>query len=200
MITTIIFDFGGVLIDWNPRNLYRRFFDSAEEMEHFLAEIGFADWNLQQDKGRPFAEGVAELAERFPQHAQLIRAYQDHWEESIGKPIAGSIEIIQKVKMRGYSVYGLSNWSTETFPRTRAKHDFFDLLDGYLISGEVQLVKPDPAIFRTMLDRIRCMPEECLFIDDAEANIDTARRLGFLAILFQSPAQLEHELQHHGIL
>lgn len=199
-ITAVIFDFGGVLIEWDPRNLYRRYFDDAESMERFLEEIDFMEWNLLQDKGRPFAEGVADLTARFPQHADLIRAYHEHWEESIGKPITPVIEILKRVKAAGWPVYGLSNWSMETFPITREKHHFFDLLDDYLLSGEVKLVKPDPAIFQRMLEKIGRKPEECVFIDDNPANVVAARALNIVTIQYRSPEQLERELQGLGIL
>jgi 2-haloacid dehalogenase len=190
-ITTLIFDFGGVLIEWDPRNLYRRYFDAPQAMEQFLAEVDFMGWNAHQDKGRSFVEGVAELTARFPQYAPLIHAYHEHWEESIGEPITATINIVKRLKQAGWPVYGLSNWSTETFPIVRQKHDFFDLLDGYLISGEVKLVKPDPAIFQVMLDKIGRTAQECLFIDDSLPNIETARRLGFACIHYQSPILLE---------
>ena len=199
-ITAVIFDFGGVLIEWDPRNLYRRYFDDAESMEQFLTEIDFMEWNLLQDKGRPFAEGVAELSARFPHRTQLIHAYHEHWEESIGQPIAPVIGILQRIKQAGWPVYGLSNWSMETFPIIRRKHNFFDLLDDYLLSGQVNLVKPDPAIFQQMLDKIGRKPAECVFIDDNPANVQASRALGILTIHYQSPEQLETELQQLGIL
>jgi len=199
-ITAVIFDFGGVLIEWDPRNLYRRYFDDAESMEHFLEEIDFMEWNALQDKGRPFAEGVADLTAQFPQHADLIRAYHEHWEESIGEPITPVIEILKRVKAAGWPVYGLSNWSMETFPIIRKQHTFFNLLDGYLLSGEVKLVKPDPAIFQRMLEKIGRKPEECVFIDDNPANVVAARALNIVTIQYRSPEQLERELQQLGIL
>jgi len=199
-ITAVIFDFGGVLIEWDPRNLYRRYFDDAESMEHFLEEIDFMEWNALQDKGRPFAEGVADLTAQFPQYADLIRAYHEHWEESIGEPITPVIEILKRVKAAGWPVYGLSNWSMETFPIIRKQHTFFNLLDGYLLSGEVKLVKPDLAIFQRMLDKIGRKPEECVFIDDNPANVAAARALNIVTIQYRSPEQLERELQQLGIL
>ncbi len=199
-ITAVIFDFGGVLIEWDPRNLYRRYFDDPETMEQFLEEVDFMGWNLLQDKGRPFAEGVAELSAKFPHREELIRAYHEHWEDSIGEPIWPVIEILKRVKAAGWPVYGLSNWSMETFPIARQRHHFFDLLDDYLLSGEVRLVKPDPAIFEHMLDKIGRKPEECIFIDDNPANVQASRALGIVTIHYQSPEQLEQELQHLGIL
>lgn len=199
-ITAIIFDFGGVLIEWDPRNLYRRYFDDPDAMEEFLEEVDFMEWNAHQDRGRPFAEGVAELSARFPHHALLIRAYHEHWEESIGEPILPVIELLKRVKAAGWPVYGLSNWSMETFPITRRRHAFFDLLDDYLLSGEVNLVKPDPAIFQIMLAKIGRAPAECVFIDDNPANVAASRALGIVTIQYQSPEQLEAELRYLGVL
>ena len=194
-ITTIIFDFGGVLLDWNPYHLYRRFFANKTEIEKFLAEINFPEWNKQQDKGRPFAQGVAELSSEFPEYSHLIRAYRENWEESIVGPINGSVTLLKCLKAAGYSVYGLSNWSAETFPIAFNKYEFFNLFDGIIISGEVKIVKPDPAIFELMLRKIGRSPQECLLIDDSGTNIIAAQQLGFVTVHFQSPEQLEGELR-----
>ncbi len=169
-------------------------------MEQFLSEIHFSEWNARLDKGLPFKQGVAELSAQFPQHAQLIRAFHEQWADATGGPIAGTIEILRKLKRAGWPVYGLSNWSAETFPITRAQYDFFDLLDGIVISGDVKLIKPDPAIFQTLLNKIGRRAEECVFIDDHLPNVKTAQALGFIAIQFQSPGQLERELHQLGIL
>lgn len=200
IINTVIFDFGGVLIDWNPRHLYRRFFHAPAAMEAFLKEIDFPAWNVQQDCGRSFSVGVRELSARFPQYAGLIRAYHEHWEESLSGPIEGSLEILRRIKKAGYAVFGLSNWSMETFPRTLVKYGFFNLLDDYMISGEVGTAKPDPLIFRMALTRFHKQARECLFIDDSPANIASAASLGFSCIHFQSPPQLAAELERLEIL
>ncbi|HJQ13197.1 MAG TPA: HAD family phosphatase [Anaerolineales bacterium] len=200
-IKAIIFDFGNVLLEWNPRNVYQRFFpDDPEGMERFLQEVNFMEWNLLQDKGRPFAEGVATLSKEFPHYAHLIQAFQDHWVESLGESIEGTVEIMKELKLAGYPLYGLSNWSAETFPYARQKHDFFDLLDDMVISGEVGHVKPQPEIFKILLDRIGKTPEECLFIDDASANIEQAQKMGFATVHFQSPEQLRNALHTLEIL
>ncbi len=200
-IQVIVFDFGGVLLDWNPRNLYRRYFDDPRRMEEFLAEIHFSEWNHEQDKGRPFAVGVAELSRRFPQHAQLIRLYHERWEDSVSGLIPGSVEIVRRLKAAGRRLYGLSNWSAETFPIAQRKYgQVFDLLDGYVISGQVGLAKPDPAIFRYLAEKVRCQPGECLFIDDHQPNIDAARGVGYQAILFRSAEQLGDELRMMGLM
>jgi 2-haloacid dehalogenase len=200
-IKTIVFDFGNVLLEWNPRYVYQRYFpDDPQGMERFLEEVNFMDWNLQQDKGRPFAEGVAALSGKFPQYARLIQTYHDNWTDSLGRAYEGTVAIMKQLKQAGYPLYGLSNWSAETFPRAREKYDFFDLLDDFVISGDVGHVKPDPEIFRILLSKIGRPAQECLFIDDALANIDQAQKMGFATIHFQSSEQLAQSLRELGIL
>lgn len=200
-IQAIIFDFGNVLLEWNPRHVYRRYFPNDEAaMEEFLHEVNFMEWNAQLDKGRSFAEGVAELSRQFPHYAELIQAYHDNWKDSIGNHLEGTVEIMKRLKQAGYSLYGLSNWSAETFPLMRDKFDFFDLLDDIVISGEVGMIKPQPEIFEHMLERIGAPASACLFIDDAPANVEQAKKLGITAIQFHSPQQLEAELHELGVL
>ncbi|MGZ9226596.1 MAG: HAD family hydrolase [Anaerolineales bacterium] len=199
-IQAVIFDFGNVLLEWNPRHVYRRYFQNEDAMEQFLAEVNFMDWNAQQDKGRTFAQGVAELSRQFPHYSELIQAYHDNWEDSIGEFFAGTVEIMKRLKAKGYSLYGLSNWSAETFPLAREKYDFFNLLDDIVISGEVGMIKPDPEIFEHLLQRISRKADECLFIDDAPANVEQAQKMGFTTIQFQSPEQLEDELRKRHVL
>lgn len=195
-INAIVFDYGNVLLEWNPRYVYQRYFpNDPEGMERFLREVNFADWNLQQDKGRPFKEGIAVLSREFPHYSHLIQAYHDLWIDSVGGAIAGTVEIVKRLKEAGYPIYGLSNWSAETFPFAREKHDFFDLFDDMVISGEVGFIKPEPEIFQILLDKIGKPANQCLFIDDAQVNIQQAQRLGFVAIHFQSPQQLESSLR-----
>jgi 2-haloacid dehalogenase len=200
-IKAIIFDYGNVLLEWNPRLVYQRYFpDDPDGMERFFEEVNFADWNLQQDKGRPFKEGVAILSREFPHYSHLIQAYHDLWIHSVGEPIAGTIEIVKRLKKAGYPLYGLSNWSAETFPLARRKHDFFDLFDDMVISGEVGQIKPEPEIFQILLGKIKKPANECLFIDDAMPNIQQAQSMGFATIRFHSPEQLEAALRDFHIL
>ena len=199
--TAIIFDFGGVLLEWNPRHLYRRFFpDQPQDLENFLSEINFAEWNAQQDKGRPFAQAVIELSAQFPQHGDLIKAYHEYWEESIVGPIMGTVQLVTRLKEKGYNLYGLSNWSAETYPLVKKKYDFFDLFDDIVLSGEVGLIKPDPEIFKLTLKKIGRPASECLLIDDSLPNIEQANKMGFVTIHFQSPAQLENELKQLSLI
>ena len=197
----VVFDFGGVLLDWNPRHLYRKLFDGDEAaMESFLTEVGFSEWNHEQDKGRPFSEGIAVLSDQYPQHAALIAAFGERWEESIDGPITGSVEILEVLKQKDFPLFGLSNWSAETFHRIRPRYDFLYWFDGIVLSGEVGLAKPDPAIYRILLEQVDEPVDECLFIDDSEANVVAARELGFMTIHFASPQQLRMELSSRGLL
>lgn len=200
-IRAIIFDFGGVLLKWDPKNLYQRYFpDDPESMERFFKEVDFAGWNAHQDRGRPFREGVADLSAQFPHYSYLIQAYHNHWIESITGEFNGTVEILKQLKHKGYPLYGLSNWSTETFPLAREKYQFFNLLDGIVLSGEVRHNKPEPEIYHIMLEKIGKPAQECLFIDDALPNINQANTMGFKTIRFTSPEQLEKELTQMGLL
>ena len=198
-IETIIFDYGNVLIEWEPRYVYNRYFpDDPEGMERFFKEVDFMGWNAHQDKGRSFKDGVADLSAQFPHHSHLIQAYHDHWKDSIGVAYTDTVEIMKQLKAKGYPLYGLSNWSAETFPYAQEKFDFFHLLDDMVISGAVGHVKPEPEIFQIMLDKIGRPAQECLFIDDSLANIHQAQKMGFQTIRFESPEQLKatlHELE-----
>lgn len=199
--TAVVFDFGGVLIHWDPFLLYGPHFNNDRAaMQRFLDEIGFAEWNALQDAGRPFAEGIAELSARFPQHAALIRAYHERFEETLSGPIQGSVEILRALKQQGRTLYGLSNWSAETFERVRHNFPFLDLLETIVLSGEARVNKPDPRIFQVLLDRTGRQAGDCLLIDDSPANVAAAAVLGFQTVRFESPQQLKDALVRRGLL
>jgi 2-haloacid dehalogenase len=198
-ITTIIFDFGNVFVNWDARNLYKRFFPTLEAVDSFLEEIHFAEWNAHQDAGRPFKEGVAELSKQFPQYAELIQAYDTHWIESITETLHETIQIARNLKQSGWLLYMLSNFSVEKFVLMKEQHDFLEIFDDIIISGEHKEIKPAPAIFEIALRRINRNAGECLFIDDSLANITTARKMGFITIRYQSPAQLKRDLYQLSI-
>lgn len=200
-IKAIIFDFGGVLLQWDPWSLYRRHFpDETDNVERFFKEADFTGWNAQQDRGRPFKEGVAVLSAQFPQYSHLIQAYHDHWIESIVGELDGTVEILKQLKQKGYSLHGLSNWSAETYPIAREKYPFFDLLDTVVLSGEVGYNKPESEIYQIMLEKIDKPANECLFIDDSLPNIQQAQKLGIQTIHFESPEQLKTALQELDVL
>jgi 2-haloacid dehalogenase len=190
-----------VLVDWNPRHLYRKLFPGDEAaMEQFLVEIGFTEWNVLQDLGRPFAAAVAELSARFPHRADLIRAYDERWEESISGPIPESVALLGELRRAGHALHGLSNWSAEKFPLARGRYAFFGHFESIVISGEVRLAKPDPRIFELLLERLGRRAAECVFVDDSASNIDAARALGFDAIRFQDAARLRADFRARGLV
>jgi 2-haloacid dehalogenase len=196
-----IFDFGGVLVDWNPRHLYRKLFgEDRAGMEQFLAEVCSDDWNLRQDAGRSFAEAVAELVARHPGQADLIRAYHERWAEMVAGAIDGSVAILRELKDARHRLYGLTNWSHETFPLARTRFGFFDWFDGIVVSGEEKLIKPDPRLYVRLLERYGVDPASAVFIDDNRRNVEAANALGIGGIVFQSPPQLRDELVRRGLL
>jgi 2-haloacid dehalogenase len=199
--TTIVFDFGGVIMDWSPYYLYRQFFnDDPVAVDRFLQEIGFAGWNQEFDRGHPFMEGVAELSRRFPAYQELIQAFDYKWEETLAGAIEPTVNILWELKTAGYPLYGLSNWSAEKFAIVRSKYEFFNWFVSIILSGEVKLLKPDRQIFELLLNKIGRPANECLFIDDSIHNITAAKELGFSTILFKSPEQLKNELCQRGLI
>lgn len=196
----IIFDFGGVLMDWNVRYLFDQLLPDRAETERVLAEIGFNEWNLEMDRGRSFAESVRELSGKFPQYAHLIRAFDERWEETQRGPLHATVEILQALAGRGYALYGLTNWSAEKYALTSRKYPLFELFDAVVVSGEVKLIKPDPRIYALLLEKIGRPAVECLFIDDSAVNVEAARQLGFQTIHFKSARQLSQELSRRNLL
>lgn len=191
----IVFDFGGVLVDWNPHHLYDKYFGSREKAEWFLNNICLYSWNLQMDGGKPFAEGVAELQAEHPEWSEAIAIYHTRWIEMMNGEIEGMASVIRRLKMAGYGVYGLTNWSAETFPMIRDTYPVFQEFDGIVVSGEEHLLKPDAAIYKCLLERYDLQAEESLFVDDNADNVVGARNVGMKAIQFTSAVELERELK-----
>lgn len=191
----IVFDFGGVLVDWNPHHLYDKYFGSREKAEWFLNNICLYSWNLQMDGGKPFAEGVAELQAEHPEWSEAIAIYHTRWIEMMNGEIEGMASVIRRLKMAGYGVYGLTNWSAETFPMIRDTYPVFQEFDGIVVSGEEHLLKPDAAIYKCLLERYALQAEESLFVDDNADNVAGARNVGMKAIQFTSVEELERELK-----
>jgi 2-haloacid dehalogenase len=198
-IKTVVFDIGGVLIDWNPRHLFRKVFENGEEMEWFLANICTYEWNLQQDGGKLFSVATAELQEKYPEYSDKIALYYGRWEEMLDGEIKGTVEIFRRLKSAGMPLYALSNWSHEAFPVAYGKYDFMKEFDGLVVSGYEKLLKPDHAIYRVLIQRYGVNPEEAVYIDDNKPNADAAAELGFNAIHFSSPEQLKTELRSLGL-
>jgi 2-haloacid dehalogenase len=200
MIDAVVFDLGGVLMEWEPRRLYRTLFDGDEEaMEHFLATVCTPAWNDELDRGLPFATGVSRLTARHPDEAARIDAYRSRWEEMLGPPIDDVVAVVGELKRSGIPVYALSNWSAETFPVARRRFDFLDWFDGIVISGDVGVTKPDPRIFAELCVRFGLQPDHVVFVDDRVDNVDAARRYGLVAVLFTSAGELRAELSALGL-
>lgn len=200
-INTIIFDLGAVLIDWNPRHLYRKIFSSEEEMETFLREVCTSDWNEAQDEGRTLAAGTDLLVNNFPHHEENIRAFYGRWQEMLGGEIEGTKNILQQLKESGqYKLYALTNWSDETFPIAQAMYDSLHWFDGVVVSGREKIRKPAAAFYQLLLNRYQVTADHALFIDDNERNVIAAREFGIDSILFKNPHQLKIELENRSII
>ncbi len=198
--SVVVFDLGGVLIDWNPRHLYRKLIADEQAMEHFLATVCTQAWNERQDAGRSFAEAAALLRAQHPHHAELIDAYGARFDEMMKGPIAGSVLILETLHRRGVPLFALSNWSRETFPLAQRRFEFLRLFRGMVISGEVGMVKPDPRIFEHLLERFAIAAGDAVYIDDNPRNAAAAGALGLHGIHFTEPEKLRRELEDLRLL
>ena len=187
-IRNVIFDFGGVLLDWNPRYLYRSYFNDDALMEHFLANVCTFEWNADNDRGVPMAENVSRLQVQFPEYAEPIAMFKERWSEMLHGEIAEGVALLREIKRRGYRLYGLTNWEAETIGVAYDRYDFFTLFDGIVVSGEEHVIKPEPEIYHRLLRRYDLRADECLFIDDNPQNTEAARALGIASVLFDDPA------------
>lgn len=200
-IETVIFDLGGVLVDWNPKYLYRKIFDDEATVEYFLKEVCTSDWNEQQDAGRPLAEATRILVDKHPDYETEIRAYYGRWEEMLGGAIHETVDILKQIHaQQKHRLYALTNWSHETFPIAIERYDFLQLFEGILVSGQEKLKKPDPRIYQLIMDRYKIKPEGAIFIDDNTKNVAAAKAQGIEAIHFKSPGQLRSALTEKKIL
>lgn len=201
-IDTVLFDLGGVLIDWDPRRLYRKLFvDDPAEMERFLTEICSPLWNHRLDAGRRFDDAIAELVAKHPDQAALITAYRDRWAEMLGGDIGPSVALLQRLREGGrVRLCALTNWSAETFPIAREKYPFLGWFDQIVVSGEEGLAKPDPRLFERSIVKLGLVPETTLFIDDNEANIRQGREFGFHCHHYRDPARLAAQITAFGLL
>jgi 2-haloacid dehalogenase len=197
----VVFDLGGVLIDWNPRHLYRKLFDGNDTaMEQFLATVCTQSWNERQDAGRSFADGCASLKILYPSEAELIDAWVERYDEMIAGPISGTVDILMDLQIRDVPLYALSNWSTETFPIAVKRFEFLKWFRGILVSGEARLLKPDPRLFRLFLKTFAIDPLHSVYIDDQRENVEVAKSFGMHGILFTDPHALRNELQKIGLI
>jgi 2-haloacid dehalogenase len=191
---SVVFDLGGVLLDWNPRHLYRRLIDDEAEMDRFLGEVCTLEWHAAHDRGVPMAESCAALAAARPEYAELINAWGKRSEEMIAGPIGGSVAILEELLQKGVRCYALTNMERETYPLRRQRFPFMGWFAGTVVSSHEGVAKPDPEIFRRLLDRFGLVPERTIMIDDSPPNIDTAVSLGMTGLRFTSPTALRAAL------
>jgi 2-haloacid dehalogenase len=197
--TAVVFDVGNVLLRWDPRNLYRKVFEDERRMEWFLANVCTSEWNLEQDRGRSWEEAVALLLDRHPEHEIPIRAFHDRWHETVSGAIEENVAVLERMRAAGVPTYCITNFSGPKFREAQKRFPFLASFDGAIVSGEECLLKPDPAIYRLLLDRYRLDAEDCIFIDDSVANVEGARAVGMHAIHYREPMDLMAELERYGL-
>ena len=200
-IDTIIFDLGGVLIDWNPEYVYLEIFNGDQEkVDWFLNTICTSDWNVEQDAGRTFHDATEFLINKYPEYEEWIRIYYDRWEDMLGGPIPETVVLLNKLKKANtHRLYALTNWSEEAFPVARQRYDFLSHFEGIVVSGEEKTRKPFPKIYEIILERYQIEPQKSIFIDDNFDNVMAAQKIGINSIQFKSTKQLEQELLKLGV-
>jgi 2-haloacid dehalogenase len=199
-IEAVVFDVGGVLLDWDPRHLYRKLFEDEDAMNRFLAEVCTLEWHAAHDRGVPVERSCARLAARHPDHAELIWAWGRRSEEMIAGPIEGTVEILRALKDAGIRCYALTNMEAETYPRRLERFAFLRWFDGSVVSAYEGTAKPDPEIFRRLLDRFGLTPAATVMIDDSPRNLEAARGVGMVTVRFQSARQLRRWLESVRLL
>lgn len=199
-INTIIFDLGGVLIDWNPMYVYKDYFESVEKRDYFFTHICTSDWNEEQDAGRSIVDATQSLVAQFPDWEQPIRDYYGRWTDMLNGPIQETVELFRQLKESGrYKIYALTNWQADLFNIALVRYNFLHWFDGRVVSGEEKMRKPFPEFYHLLLNRYHVKAEEALFIDDNLRNVKAAEALNIRSVHFQSPAQLVDELKKNAL-
>jgi len=196
----VVFDIGNVLVHWEPRALYRKIFASEDQVEWFIANVCNHDWNVEQDRGRSFADAVIEATARFPEHAEAIAAYDLRWHETVLGPIDGTVAILAELKARGTPLYAITNFNQDKFKETLERFAFLGAFRDIVVSGDERVIKPDPAIYRLLLQRNGLKAGDCVFIDDSLKNVTGAQAVGMKAIHFTTPEALRAALAGMGLL
>ena len=198
-IRAVVFDFGGVLFDWSADYLYRELIPDEAERRWFLTHVCSPDWNLKQDCGRPIAEAEAELIALYPDHADRIRAFYGQWPKTLRGILKDGVALLEQLHAAGVPLYGLTNWSGETYHHVEGKYDFLERFRHVVVSGRVGMVKPDPRIYAHLLEHVDEPAERCVFIDDNVHNADAANALGFHAIAHRNAAETASQLRGLGV-
>ena len=200
-MTNIVFDIGNVLIAWDEHAAFREDFPDDATIDQFFAEVGFYEWNMEQDRGRSRKDAVAEISAKWPQYTQLLDQFFDRFPQTIQTKIAGSWEILNALKASGFRVFGLTNWGAETWPMAQRVHpELLDAFEDVVVSGDEKLIKPDPRIYETLTRRNDLRAEDCLFFDDSPKNVEGARSVGWQAIHFTGPEALKRELEAMNLI
>lgn len=200
MFKNVIFDLGNVLIEWNSDSVYDKYFGTAKLKEEFYAVTQIKELNTKFDQGLPFAIGLEELSQKFPQYKEPIWMWKNRWQEMLGNEILGTHQILEELKLKDYNLYALTNWAHETFLYAEANFKWLNHFIDIVVSGRENLIKPDPAIYQLLLKRNNLLAHECVFIDDSIPNVTTANSLGIKALHFQNPQQLRYDLQLLNLL
>jgi 2-haloacid dehalogenase len=199
-VESVVFDLGGVLIDWDPKYLYRKVFASEKEVDEFLASVATPEWHLEQDRGRTVEEATALLLGQYPRYKTEIEAFYGRWEEMFGEPMEDSVQVLREVRAQGLPLYALTNWSAELFPATRKRLEFLSWFDEIVVSGDERAIKPDREIYEALVRRTGLNPANAVFIDDRPANVRAAEDLGFVGLEFKDAAGLREDLVRQGVL
>ena len=199
-IDAVLFDLGRVLLDWDPRYYYRRFFANDEALEHFVQQAVPHDWYLEMDAGKPVELAVAERQRACPDYARLIARWKEGWPVMLRGPIDESVAILGELRREGLRLYALTNFSAETWPLAKARFEFLSWFEDAIVSGEHGIVKPDPRIFELAIARCRLEPARTVFIDDVPANVEAARACGLQAIRYTGAEKLREDLAALGLL
>ena len=198
-LTTVVFDLGGVVLRWEPHRAFHGVLE-PDDVQPFLDEVDFRSWNHLHDAGRPFAEGVLELSERFPHHTEAIAAYPRNHHLTVTGQIDATVDVIDQLRHRGVRLLALTNWSAETFPWARRTFSALQSFEGIVVSGEEGVAKPDPRLYQVLLDRYQVRPTNAVFVDDAQVNVEAAIALGMHGLRFTGADALRTDLSRLGLL
>ncbi len=193
-VSNIIFDFGGVLLDWHPDRVYRPYFSDEVALQKFYTETQIMHHNRELDRGQPFDTILKQLAQQYPHYSEPLKLWKNSWHKMLGGQIEGTVRILEELKASNYRLFGLTNWAAETFPYVFYSHEFFQHFEDIVVSGRVGMIKPEPEIFNLCLTRNHIQAEQSVFIDDNAENVQIAKHLGMKAIHFRDPQQLRKEL------
>ncbi|MFI7062933.1 HAD family hydrolase [Kribbella sp. NPDC050124] len=198
-IDVVVFDIGGVLLDWNPDYLYADLIPDEQQRNWFLTEVTTREWNQKQDAGRPWEEAVAELTALHPQHTEWIEAYDTGWLQMVKGLFEDTVELVTELRELGIPNYALTNFSAEKWEIAKETFPVLTGFDGEVVSGVEQTVKPDEKIYRILLERFGLDATRTFYTDDVQYNVDGARAVGLDAELFTGAATLREQLFARGL-